>query len=178
MFVHEQASLDVGYPVAQARLANLARRAYIAGASRDAYDEEGQALIRVGPLGPARGASRLVRVRFMELVTRRQGSQLTLRWDAVGPGGELFPELDAAIMIEADGPNMTRMTLDGVYRPPLGWVGAGLDRMLLSRIAKATAHRFLGSVALAIADPEAAERVRGPAWQAESGWLLPGPEQA
>jgi len=178
MFVHEEASLDVGYPVAQARLANLAGGAFIAGASRDAYDEQGQALIRVGPLGPARGASRLVRVRFRDLVTRGHASQLTLRWDAVGPGGELFPAMDTDVKIEADGTDMTTMTLDGVYRPPLGWVGAGLDRMLLSRIATATARRFLASVALAIADPATTERVREPAWQAESGWLLPAPEQA
>jgi hypothetical protein len=177
MFVHEEASLDVGYQVAQARLANLTHRAYIAGASRDAYDEEGQALIRVGPLGPARGASRLVRVRFRDLVTRGQASQLTLRWDAVGPGGELFPALDADIMIEPAGPTVTTMTLNGVYRPPLGWVGAGLDRMLLSRIATATVRRFLASVATAIAEPGTAERLTEPAWQVESGWLLPAPEQ-
>jgi hypothetical protein len=178
MFVHEQLSLQVGYPVAQARLAQLARRAYLVGASRDAYDEEGQALIRVGPFGPARGTSRLVRVRFTELVTRGQCSHLTMRWDAVGPGGELFPALDADITIEADGQRTTKMTLDGAYRPPLGWLGAGLDRMLLSRIATVTARRFLASVADAIADPATAERASEPAWQAESGWLLPAPEQA
>lgn len=177
MFVHEQTSLDVGYPAAQARLANLARRAYMAGASREAYDEEGQALIRVGPLGPARGASRLVRVRFRDLVIHGQTSVLTLRWDAVGQGGELFPAMDADIVIEPDGPDATRMTLDGVYRPPLGWVGAGLDRMLLNRIAMATARRFLDSVAMAIARPATADRAEKPAWQAETGWLMPAPEQ-
>jgi hypothetical protein len=177
MFVHEQTSLDIGYPAAQARLANLARRAYIAGASREAYDEEGQALIRVGPLGPAPGASRLVRVRFRDLVIRGETSVLTLRWDAVGPGGDLFPALDADIVIEPDGPDVTRMTLDGVYRPPLGWVGAGLDRMLLSRIATATARRFIRSVGVAIARPATADSAERPAWEVESGWLLPAPEQ-
>jgi len=177
MFVHERTSLDIGYAAAQARLANLARRAYIAGASREAYEQEGLALIRVGPLGPAPGASRLVRVRFRDLVIHDQTSVLTLRWDAVGPGGDLFPALDADIVIEPEGPDMTMMTLDGAYRPPLGWVGSGLDRMLLSRIATATVRRFLDGVALAIARPATADLADKPAWHAESGWLLPAPEQ-
>ena len=132
------------------------------------------------PLGtrtPYLGIRVLDAAEVLRLTAREEIHTRYWRWDAVGPGGELFPALDADIKIEAASRDVTTMTLDGVYRPPLGWVGAGLDRVLLGRIATATARRFLASMALAIADPATTERAREPAWQVESGWLPPAPEQ-
>jgi hypothetical protein len=42
------------------------------------------------------------------------------------------------------------LTLTGVYRPPLGTVGAGLDQAILHRVAVATIRDFLGRVGAAI----------------------------
>ena len=47
-----------------------------------------------------------------------------------------------------------RVALAGCYRPPLGRLGAGLDRAVLSRVATATIRALLRSVAEAAASPE------------------------
>jgi hypothetical protein len=52
----------------------------------------------------------------------------------------------------AKGQEQTQLRLDGYYRPPLGRLGAGLDRALMHRVASATA-RTLRSVADALAEP-------------------------
>ena len=48
------------------------------------------------------------------------------------------------------------LALVGAYRPPLGGLGAGLDRAILHRAATATIRTFLGRVADAIVRPESA----------------------
>ena len=51
--------LDVGFPAAQARLVNLARRGGLSSASKAAHADELSAVIRVGPFGDAAAASKL-----------------------------------------------------------------------------------------------------------------------
>jgi hypothetical protein len=46
-----------------------------------------------------------------------------LRWNAIGPGGRLFPALDANITLTAHGEQATWLRLAGAYRPPLGAAG-------------------------------------------------------
>ena len=102
MFVGGQTVVDVTYGVALIRLENLAREGWLTAAAGDAYGEWGRGLARVGPLGPAPGLSRLVDVRF-RLVTHDRLAVLALRWEAVGPGGGLFPVLDADILLAPHG---------------------------------------------------------------------------
>jgi len=92
----------------------------------------------------------VVEVQFGELVAHEDSAQLALRWEAVGPGGGLFPALDADIMLTSVDDQATMLTLTGVYRPPLGSVGAGLDQAFLHRVAVATMRDFLGRVSAAI----------------------------
>jgi hypothetical protein len=80
---------------------------------------------------------------------------LTLRWQATGSGGAMFPVLDADIRLAPAGDRAVMLRLDGAYRPPLGIAGAGLDRALLRRVATATVQDFLGRIAEGIADPAA-----------------------
>ena len=54
----------------------------------------------------------------------------------------------------------TTLTLTGVYRPPLGSVGAGLDQAILHRVATATIRDFLARVGAAITMSEATTRPR------------------
>lgn len=56
---------------------------------------------------------------------------IPLRWSATGPLGELFPTLDANLEISAADAGQCRVALIGSYRPPLGSVGAVLDRAVL-----------------------------------------------
>ena len=138
--------------VAQARLSNLIRGSRLVEASEDAYDEWVTGLVRVG----VPGVSRLVRARFLELVTRGEAVVLRLRWEVTGPGGGLFPALDADITLTPDGDRATMLRMDGAYLPPLGAVGTVLDRMLLHRVAATTTRSFVAQVAEAIVSPQPA----------------------
>ncbi len=153
MFVREELALDVGFTAAQARLANLINDGSLRSASEGAYHSGLVMLIRVGPFGAVPGVSKLVQVQFRELVTREDSTVLTLRWEATGAGGKLFPALDADITLTPAGAEQTQMTLAGAYRPPLAALGSGLDRAILGRVASATMRSLLSRLA-AVIDPD------------------------
>ncbi len=181
MFVSERALLPVSFATAQIRLANAIAAGSLLSAARQAYDEHGSdfaehgtALIRVGPLAGLPGSTRLVRVHFSDLRTRGAAAGLALRWEAAGPGGGLFPALDADITLAPEGEDSTTMTLDGAYRPPLGPVGAGLDRAVLHHAATATIRQFLDLLSQAITGPAPAPTA--PPAAEPSPFLPPAPE--
>jgi len=97
-----------------------------------------------------------VEVRFRDLIFHGQSAVLTLRWEATGPGGGLFPALDADITLTPDGDNATLLAISGAYRPPLGKLGATIDRTILRRVTTATARSFLTGIGNAISDPATA----------------------
>jgi hypothetical protein len=107
----------------------------------------------VGPAGAVPGLSKLMHVQFRELAHRGGVALLTVRWQAAGPAGELFPVLDADLTLVSHGDNAALLGLDGVYRPPAGTIGTVLDRVLLHWIAAATARSLLSRMADVIADP-------------------------
>lgn len=162
MFIGAEARLGLGFGTAQARLAHLARDGQLRHASDDAYRTLGSGLARVGPLGAAPGMSKLVVVRFSEMALRKDFASAAMRWEATGPGGALFPVLDADIMLTKSGDDAAILAVWGVYRPPFGALGAGLDRMVLRRVAEATIREFTHRIGAAITDPaappEAAEK--------------------
>jgi hypothetical protein len=147
MFIAHELVVDAGFGVAQSRLDNLAHRGGLSGASQAAFDGGLAAVIRVGPLGDVPGISKLVRVSFLEPVRRGATMTVPLRWEAIGAAGELFPVLDADLILARDGEDRTRLALAGCYRPPLGWFGAGLDRVIMHRLAMATVRALLRSLA-------------------------------
>jgi len=163
MFVREEVLVAVGLDVAQARLANMVHGGSLLKAAQATYGEGITGMLRVGPLNSAPVLSRLVEVNFRELVRHEQSAVLTLRWKAIGPGGGLFPVLDADITLTAVDEASTQMRLDGAYRPPLGAAGASLDRAILHRIAAATMRSFIGQLADRIAEPDLAAEASGPA---------------
>ena len=169
MFVSEEVVVSIGFSAAQARLANTVRSGALEGPSAEAYDTAFLHELRVGPVPVV---SRLVRAQFRDVVVREQSCLLSLRWEALGPGGSLLPVLDADITVTPEGPNAVRLRLDGSYRPPLGKLGEQLDRALLNRAAAATIRAFLASIAdtltIATRHDLASER-------SEGGWS-PAPE--
>jgi hypothetical protein len=168
MFVGDEVLLDVTFTAARARLANLARGGSLLSVSEDAYNGGITGLVRIGPLGSAPALSRLVQVHFRDLVERDDSAGLALRWEAIGTVGGLLPVLDADITLSPSGKQATLLTLAGVYRPPLGSLGAGLDRAILHRVAAATIRNFINRVAAGIT---------GRAATAESGTAGPGPSR-
>ncbi len=97
--------------------------------------------------------SKLVEVHFLDVVTRGESAVLTLRWEAAGPGGRLFPALDADIWLTPAGEHSARLSLAGAYWLPLAALGAGLDRAVFHRVADATVRSLLARVADILARP-------------------------
>jgi hypothetical protein len=112
------AALDVGYTAARALLVNPVTGGTLADASQAAYQEGLVSLIRVGPLGGLPGAAKLDRIRFLDPADRQDGLRVTLRWEAIGVTGGLFPVLDGDFTLTPAGEDAVRLALAGVYRPP------------------------------------------------------------
>lgn len=157
MFVaDEQLLLNVSFPTAQARLADLTRGGLLATASSEAYSGEITGLARAGPLAFAPGASRLAQVHLQELTAGDDSARLALRWEVIDPAGGLFPVLDADITLTPAGAHATRLMLAAVYRLPPGTECADHDRALLHRAAAAITRAFINPIAQAIGHPAAA----------------------
>ena len=172
MFVSEEQTLTVSFAVAASRLARLAGAGWLREVSETVYQGGVEYLMRVGP-GGAPGVSRLVRVRFTEPTYLAGVMIVGLRWEATGVTGGLFPALDADIRISAEEGKSVTVTLTGSYRPPLGMLGAELDRLLLRAVATATIRTLRARIAAALEGaPAEALQVAAP-WRPE-----PGPEAA
>ncbi|HEV2253500.1 MAG TPA: hypothetical protein VGS06_09930 [Streptosporangiaceae bacterium] len=152
MFVGDEIQLETGFAVARNRLRQLTEAGVLLGSSEDAYNHGTIGFERVG----VPGLSKLVRVQVRELAGTDQSVGLAIRWEATGPGGGLFPVLDADLTMAPAGERVTILTLAGAYRPPLGTMGAALDRAILHRVASATIRAFLAQVAGRIAGQPAA----------------------
>jgi hypothetical protein len=153
MFVAEEQCLAVGFGAAQARLANLPHSGALVTCSADCYEQGVAGLARVGPLSAAPGVSKLAEVLFGELAIRGDSAVLPLRWHATGPGGVLFPALDADLGLTPLSQDATMLRLAGAYRAPLGKAGAAPDRAVLQRVAAATIQAFIRRVADTIVHP-------------------------
>jgi hypothetical protein len=171
MFVAQELTIGTGSRAAQARFASLLRGDWLAETSQAACEGGAEGLLRVGPAGPV--GAKLVRVRFLDPVYRGDVMTVGLRWEAAGAMGTLFPVLDANISISPVGDEMARLALAGSYRPPLGRLGAGLDRAIMHKVATATTRCLSQSVAEALISPAPAGH---PAGGAGIGWQ-PAPEQ-
>src|SRR5262252_7298442 len=105
MFVGDEITLGASYPEARAGLLGLTHGGWLSDASSDAYAEGLAGLVRVGPFGEMPGASKLVKVLLLEPVEREKSVTLSLRSEATGPMGRLFPVLDANIILTPAGDN-------------------------------------------------------------------------
>jgi hypothetical protein len=150
VFIDGEVPLGVSLEDARQKLACLALSGMLASASEDAYGEGVTELVRVGPLGAGPVTSKLVEVRFRNLLEHGDEAGLAVRWEATGASGALFPALDADVTVTPADGQSAMLRLAGSYRPPLGALGTALDRALLHRIATATIRTFLNRIAAAI----------------------------
>jgi len=153
MFVVGEALVDVRFDTACAMLASVLHDDVLLTASQDAYTEAAAGLAQAGPVAPVSGVSRLAEVKFREPLTCNDSVVVTLRWEAIGPGGELFPALDADLTLVPAGPGATSLRLTGAYRPPLDGQGARLDQVILRGVSAALAQRFVSRIGAAVAEP-------------------------
>lgn len=152
VFVRAEIMINAAFDAARTGLATVVRGGWLTEESEGAYESGLVGFTRVGPLGDLPGMTKLVQVQVREVQTRGESAVLTLRWEATGPGGGLFPALDADITLTPAGQDQSRLTLDGAYRPPLAALGAGLDRLVLHRVATPTARSLLDRIAAAITE--------------------------
>jgi hypothetical protein len=153
MFAGHEVTIDAHFEAAAARQVQLLRRGALRDVCEGAYEGGLATVHRVGPFGGKPGLSKLVRVCFAEPVRRGATITVPLRWEATGAAGELFPVLDADLIMASHGDDQTLLELTGSYRPPFGRVGAALDRAILHRLATATIRSLLEGLSDAITRP-------------------------
>jgi hypothetical protein len=161
VFVAAQVQAEVSFALAQARLARFAQVGGLLGVSRGAYGSGLAGLIPVNPLGAESEAAALVRAHFADLTADHNSARMPLRWEAIEPGGNLFPALDADLTLSPAGEQATTLMLIGVYRLPPGTKGNGLDQAAEGRIAGTTIQAFLYRIAAAITLPGPASTWNG-----------------
>ena len=100
-------------------------------------------------VGPASVVAKSVAIEVGAPEMHKRGLVYPLRWTAVG-AESLFPEMRGDLILTQDGMERTTITLSGTYDPPLGAVGRALDRVLLGRVADATARKWVDRLAASI----------------------------
>jgi hypothetical protein len=74
------------------------------------------------------------------------GAEVELAWRPTSSGG-LLPDFDGKVQLDPVGPGVSRVTVSGIYKPPLGELGSQLDQAILNRVAEATARELAEQVA-------------------------------
>lgn len=147
MFVAEELRLPFEADVARARLLTFLQVEGLQESTEDAFDAGCDLLVRAG-VGVA---SRQILVQVLRPYVNDDVTILPLRWVATGATGAMFPQLDGNLELAPAGDDASILRLNGAYRPPLSSLGASLDRLLLNRVADATARRFLKDIATGMA---------------------------
>jgi hypothetical protein len=154
MFLAEDRRLALPVGSATARMLVHLRIAGLQEVSEDAFGEGRELLMQAG----IAGVSKSVLVQVLAPYRLDETLVVPLRWVATGSSGVLFPQLDANLELSAVSSEESVLRLVGSYRPPLGGIGASLDRLLLHRVADATARRLLKQLVadlMAMDDPPA-----------------------
>ena len=145
MFVEAQSPLSLPFSAVHAALDAALADGGLTEESRRAAEKGASFLMRVGP-GGSRGFAKQVLVEVLPFDYVGRKVVLPLRWRPTGPAGRLFPSLEANLTIsEVDGIG-SLVSIVASYEPPLDAVGAGLDRILLSRAAGATLTALLREI--------------------------------
>jgi hypothetical protein len=115
---------------------------------------EGEALrLRVGPLEVLPMLGKTVSVHVGQPIARGEVTVVPLTWQATSTPG-LFPVLSADLEVAGLGDDLTQLTLQGRYDPPLGSIGQRIDRLLMHRVAEASVRSFLTHLAERLATLE------------------------
>jgi hypothetical protein len=145
VFVEAHSSLPLPFNTARAALDAALTDGGLIEESRRAAQEGVSFLMRVGPSG-SRGLAKQVLVEVLPFGWVGRKAVVPLRWRPTGAAGPLFPSLEANLTISEADHGSTSVSIVASYEPPLDLVGAGLDRILLSRAATATMTALLREI--------------------------------
>lgn len=129
--------------------------AWLPGLALEAHARGERLLAEVG-FGERVHVSRRVIVEVGQPLRRHTTTLLPIRWRPASATG-LIPELDGDLEVAALTPAASQLSISARYTPPLGTVGAAIDRALLHRVAEATLKDFLDRTAEALPALAAAE---------------------
>jgi hypothetical protein len=158
VFAADEVLVDVHFDAARCRLGRLAGDGVLLGAAECAYVQGIAGLVEAA--GPAAGMPRLAGVRAEDIAETPDRARLGVRWEAVGPDGEMYPALDADLTLTPAGEATTLLALAGVYRLP-GQPAAGLDPAIARCFAAVAIRGFLARLACAVMHPAGAALRQG-----------------
>lgn len=141
MFIEDFIDIDEGFSAVGRRLA-ADPSAWMARCADQAEEAGVDVVLRIGPSGALAPARRRVRVRVGQSRSRGDGMVIPIEWETIRLRG-LFPRLEGDLELAPLGEGRCRLTLSGHYSPPLGVVGAVIDRGVLHKVAESTARSFL-----------------------------------
>jgi hypothetical protein len=120
-------------------------RVWIPALAVEAHARGERVLAEVG-FGARVRVSRRVVVEIGSPLRRSSTTLLPIRWRPL-TASAVIPELDADLEVASLTPTSSQLSIGARYTPPLGSVGATIDRALLHRVAEATLKDFLDRVA-------------------------------
>ncbi len=100
----------------------------------------------VGPRVAGLPLRKRVTVEAGEPVKAGNWTEMPLTWKASFPQ-KLFPVMEGRVELAPVDGLVTRLTVSGMYDPPLGRVGRQLDEALMHRVAEATVKELAESIA-------------------------------
>ena len=145
MFVEAHEPLSLPFSAVRGALDAALADGGLTEESRRAAEEGASFLMRVGP-GGSRGFAKQVLVEVLPFDYVGRKVVVPLRWQPTGTAGRLFPSLEANLTISDAEGSGSLVSIVASYEPPLDVVGAGLDRILLSRAASATLTALLREI--------------------------------
>jgi hypothetical protein len=149
MFVSASVSIDVPFAAVRHRLLEHLRCGELDALASQAYGEG----IGVFALTGVAGLSKTVEIHSVSAYQRGVTTVVPLRWMATGVLGSAFPVLDANLELAAV-ESGTELLVLGSYLPPLGTLGAAVDRLVLHDVGQATVRCFAAQLAgVAMGDP-------------------------
>jgi hypothetical protein len=89
-------------------------------------------------------------VELGEPETKGEWTNVPISWKATFPE-QLFPVLVGRVELVPVDKNVTRLTVSGMYEPPLGRLGALIDDAIMHSVAEATVREVTESIALQFA---------------------------
>lgn len=146
MFVKASAVLRVPFARAVETVTQQQAEAWLPGLVLQNGDFERGLLVDVGFGGGRARVGRRVEVQLGSWVDVPPGVLIPISWRAA-EATELFPRMEADLMLAPMGASITQLSICGRYTPPLAGLGQLLDRALLHRIAEATINDFLARTA-------------------------------
>ncbi len=142
MFLRDVIQIPISYVYIRQRVVEHGSECLVESAGR-AYRDGERLLLKVGPGSGDVLPSKRVAVTLGLPYSRGEATVIPIFWVATG-AAVLFPSLEGDIEVAPAGDSATQITMQATYEPPLGRIGRGVNRLLLHRVAEATARTFLG----------------------------------